>query len=864
MDRNLHRYIIKRSLKPQLVLIAISFVLGLGLNPLMLDLQKRIINQAIGKRNFDALLWLCGFFLGAVIVNGALKYVRQNLEGYISETMLRDLRGELYNRILRFPLPYLKSTSTAQLVAMILGEVEDLGGYFGVALSTPAFHGAMLLGTFGFMVYANPWLALVAMILFPIQMIFIRQLQRKVTTLSRDRVRMVRGLSDRIQESVSGLPEIYANDTVAYESGRYRKQLQRIFRIRLNIYNLKYLIKWINNFLEKFGQFLLLLVGGWLIIHHPETFNLGILVAFLQAYSQLNEPWRELINFFQLKENARVKYEQVIANFDPPGLRDEFDRDDALAERPPALGGAYELRQASVVLDGRTHALDHLQLTLSPHQHVAVVGTAGSGKSTLTLVLAKLTGYTGTVQLDGAELAQLPSARAGRGIGFVGTDARLFTGSILDNLLYGLRHHRPNGDGEAPDLGVSGEDWLDLSPLEVSDRTALVAVALEAVRIVGLEDDLFAFGLRSRVDPARHPEIAARVLATRRLLATRFAGEAQETAVEFFDRDRFSSYASIGENILFGHSANAALALEQLVQHPHFRTVVAEAALEEPLVELGADVARDMVEIFKDIAADNELFARFSLLTATELPEYAQVVARLVRGSPTTGLVAADRDRLIRLALRLIPARHRLGRIDEPFVTKVLAARHRFADTLPPDLAASFAPYDREGYFADGSLLDNLLFGKVVATSSLAVKKVNAIVEEILESEGLRTLVLEVGLDYHVGLFGGRLSLAQRQRVALARVLLKRPNILILDGAMTALEPGVRMELHRRVLESMKDRTVVAAVERPDLARLYDQVVVLDAGSVAEAGAYQDLIAREDGVLRRIATQAGVRVTGED
>ena len=862
MDRNLHRYIIKRSLRPQLVLIAMSFVLGLGLNPLMLDLQKRIINQAIGKRNFDALLWLCGAFLGAVILNGALKYVKQNMEGYISETMLRDLRSELYNRILRFPLPYLKNTSTAQLVAMILGEVEDLGGYFGVALSTPAFNLAMLFGTFGYMVYANPWMALVSMVLFPIQMIFIRQLQRKVTTMSRDRVRMVRGLSDRIQESVGGLQEIYANDTAAYESGRFRKQLQRIFRIRLNIYNLKYLIKWINNFLEKFGQFLLLLVGGWLIIHHPETFNLGILVAFLQAYSQLNEPWRELINFFQLKENARVKYEQVIANFDPPGLRDEFAHDDALRERPPALGGAYDLRQASVVLDGRTHALDHLQLALSPHQHVALVGTAGSGKSTLALVLAKLTGYTGTVQLDGADLAQLGSGRAGRGIGFVATDARLFTGSILDNLLYGLRHHRANGEGEGPDLGVSGEDWLDLSPLEVSDRAGLVAVALEAVRLVGLEDDLFAFGLRSRVDAARHPEVAARVLATRRLVAARFEGEAQDTAVEFFDRDRFSSYASIGENILFGHSAHAALALEQLPQHVHFRAVITEVALEGPLVELGADVARDMVEIFKDIAADNELFARFSLLTATELPEYVQVVARLGRGSPTA-LAEADRDRLIRLALRLIPARHRLGRIDEPFVTKVLAARRRFAETLPPALAASFVPYDRERYFADGSLLDNLLFGKVVATSSLAVKKVNAIVEELLEAEGLRALVLEVGLDYHVGLFGGRLSLPQRQRMSLARALLKRPDILILDGAMTAIEPGERMELHRRVLESMKDRTVVAAVERPDLARQYDQVVVLDAGVVAETGTYRELI-RRDGVLRRIATQAGVPVTGED
>ncbi len=863
MERNLHRYIVKRSLRAQLILIGISFALGLGLNPLMLDLQKRIINQAIGQRNFEALLWLCGGFLGAVLLNGALKYVKQNMEGYISETMLRDLRGELYNRILRFPLLHLKNTSTGQLVAMILGEVEDLGGYFGVALSTPAFHGAMLIGTFGYMVYANPWMALVAMVLFPVQMFFIRRLQKKVTAMSRDRVRMVRGLSDRIQESVGGLQEIYANDTVAYESSRYRHLLQRIFKIRLNIYNLKYLIKWINNFLEKFGQFLLLLVGGWLIIHRPDTFNLGILVAFLQAYGQLNEPWRELINFFQLKENARVKYEQVIANFDPPDLRSEFPRDDTLRERPAALSGAYDLRQASVVLDGRTQALDHVQLALSAREHIALVGTAGSGKSTLALVLAKLTTFTGTVLLDGSDLAQLSPSVAGRAIGFVPTDARLFTGTVLDNLLYGLRHRRGPGPERETELGLSGEDWLDLTPLEVSDRPGIVAAALDAVRLVGLEGDLFTFGLRVRLDPERHPEIAERVLATRRLLTARFAGEQQETAVEFFDRDRFSSYASIGENILFGHSSHSSLALDQLAQHPHFRAVIAEVELEGALVELGADVARDMVEIFKDIAADNELFARFSLLTASELPEYAQVVARVGRGD-ASNVTPADRDRLIRLALRLIPARHRLGRIDDAFIAKVLAARRRFDETLPEPLKASFVAYDRERYFADGSLLDNLLFGKVVATSSLAAKKVNAIVEEVLVREGLRGLVLEVGLEHHVGLFGGRLSLAQRQRVALARVLLKRPDVIILDGAMAALEPGERMELHRRILEAMKDRTVIAAVERPDLARLYHRVVVLDAGAVAETGAYRELIARESSVLHRLAVQAGVRVTGDD
>ena len=104
---------------------------------------------------------------------------------------------------------------------------------------------------------------------------------------------------------------------------------------------------------------------------------------------------------------------------------------------------------------------------------------------------------------------------------------------------------------------------------------------------MGLESDLFAFGLRTRVDVARHPEVAERLLATRRLVAARFAGEKQETAVEFFDPERFSAYASIGENILFGHSSHSGLALEQLAQHPHFRAVIEEVELAGPLLQLG-------------------------------------------------------------------------------------------------------------------------------------------------------------------------------------------------------------------------------------------------------------------------------------
>ena len=854
MESNLYRYIVRRSLRPQLVLIAIAFVLGLGLNPLMLDLQKRIINRAIGRRDLDSLYWLCAAFLGAVLANGGLKYIKQNIEGFVSETMLRDLRTELYARILRFPLAHFRSTSTGQLVAMILGEVEDLGQFFGEALSTPAFHGAMLIGTIGYMVYTNPWMAGLGMVLFPVQIFIVRKLQRRVSHLSRERVRLVRGISDRIQESVGGIQEIYVNDTTAYEAGGYRSLLQKIFGVRLRIYNLKYFIKWINNFLEKFGQFLLLLVGGFLIIERPGSFDVGALVAFLQAYGQLNEPWRELINYFQQKENARVKYEQVIASFDPPGLRPEFPLEEVGRDGQPALQGAYELRQATVVLDGMTTALDRLSVGVAAHEHVAIVGTAGSGRSTLAFLLAKLHAYTGSVQLDGEELAQIGNAVIGRQLGYVGADGRLFTSTVFENVIYGLRHRSRDG------LGLpagEGGDWLDLGAIAVTDRAGLVSAVLEACRLVGLDEDLFAFGLRATIDPQEKPAVAARLLVARRLVIERFHEEGGEPAVEFFDRARFAGYASIGENVLFGYSRVPELALDRLADHPHFQRVVAEVELEGPLLALGAGVAKDMVEIFKDIRPGDDLFANFSLIAEAELPGYTRLVGRLDRTDLAAGLSAGDRNRLLTLALRLVPARHRLGKIDETFMAKVVAARVRFRETLPPALAGRFEPYDREQYFAGGTLLENILFGKVVATSSLAVKRVNALVEEVIQSHDLRGVVMETGLEYHVGLGGSRLGSVQRQKVLLARALLKRPPILILDGALGPFEPDKRMEMHQRLLEVMKGRTVVAVVERLDLARLYERVVVMDAGKVVEVGTYQELTGRP-GLLQHLLAQAGL------
>ncbi|MBI4391354.1 MAG: ABC transporter ATP-binding protein [candidate division NC10 bacterium] len=315
MESNLYRYILRHSLWHQVFLTAIICVLA-SLNPLVLNLQKRIVNHAIQQGDLPALLWLCAGFLLVVLVAGGLKYVKQSTEGSLSETLLRDLRADLFDRLLRVPPRAGRTRSAAPLIATMLAEVEDLGQFFGEAFSVPLYYGLLLLGTVGYLVVLNPWMALAGVSLYPIQLWLIPKLQRRISDLSRERITLVRGLSERIHDSVSALEDPSAAAGIAGASGSFRAHLQDILRVRMRTYHLKYLTKWINNFLAKLGPLFLLLVGGWLIITRPGSFDVGSLVAFLVGYEQLNEPWRELLASFQQRELAKVKYEQVIAIFE--------------------------------------------------------------------------------------------------------------------------------------------------------------------------------------------------------------------------------------------------------------------------------------------------------------------------------------------------------------------------------------------------------------------------------------------------------------------------------------------------------------------------------------------------------------------
>src|SRR3546814_9852311 len=127
----------------------------------------------------------------------------------------------------------------------------------------------------------------------------------------------MRQISDKIGESVGGIQDIHANDAAHWHLADIANRYGDIYDIRFEIYQRKFFIKFLNNFINQLTPFFFYSIGGYLVIRGDLSFV--SLIAVLAAYNHLAGPWQELLSYYQLKEDIRIKYEQVIQQFDIPG-----------------------------------------------------------------------------------------------------------------------------------------------------------------------------------------------------------------------------------------------------------------------------------------------------------------------------------------------------------------------------------------------------------------------------------------------------------------------------------------------------------------------------------------------------------------
>ncbi len=812
-------------------------------------------------------------FLTLVIVNGLFKFYINLYKGRLGERMLRRLRFELVDRVLRFPMSQFRRAKPAEIASMVKDEVEPVGGFVGEAFVTPVFLGGQAITAMIFILLQSVTLGIIAVSIIAIQGLIIPRLRRRQVELGRQRQLTARQLAGRVGELVDGVAAVHANDTSNYERAEVSARLGRIFAIRYELFMRKFLVKFLNNFLAQLTPFLFYSIGGFFALRG--SIDIGQLVAVIAAYKDLPGPIKELIDWDLQRLDVQVKYSQVIDQFNADNMLDP--RLQRLVSDPVApLAGDIRLVNVSITDDAGSRLLEQVSARIELDRHTALVGGPNSGAEHLPDALARLLPPTsGRITINDHDIEELEESVLGRRISLVPADLPLIQGSVADNLLYGLKHvplrpatYDPAGqtlraweESEARKTGNSPldlkADWIDYESAGASGPHDLLDRIKRVLALVDLDEDLLNLGLRGTIDPADRSDLAESILAARRAVRDRLANEEYAGLVELFDPARYTTQATIGENLLFGTFGEQQLTTDDLVVHPYLRELLGKLDLNRTLFEMGREIATTAIELFADLPPDHPFFEQLSFMTAEQIPMYQATLGR-VQGQTYDTASEEDRTQLIRLPFVYIEPRHRMGLIDQTLQDRLLEARRQFRVGLPAELVSAVEFYDPDSYNRNASIQDNILLGRIAYGVAGGEQKVLGIIRSVLADLGLEDGVLRVGLDFTVGTGGKRLSQGQRQKVIFGRALLRNPDILIVNRALTALDRPSQNAIMKRVLGALagdrgRKTGIIWTTPVPSMAMDFDRVIVMENGRVVEDGPPQELLKKEGAFARLVA-----------
>ena len=902
MDTSITRYIWKHTKKQQLWIL---LVVAASMIPYFMsfDLPKQIVNgpiqgdgfatpgatQLFFRMEFDlyyfgpvvlfegielarvgSLFLLSFMFLALVVINGLFKLYINTYKGKLGERLLRRVRFELIDRVLRFPPSIFKRVKSAEIAGMVKDEVEPIGGFSGDAFVTPALLGGQALTALVFILVQSVSLGLIALALVAVQAFIIPKLRRRLLVLGRERQLTARQLAGRVSEIVDGIGVVHSYDTSNFERADVTARLGRIFKIRYDIYQWKFMVKFLNNLLASFTPFFFYIVGGYLAIQG--RIDIGQLVAVIAAYKDLPGPLKELIDWDQARQDTQIKYTQVITQFTIDGLIDPSLQTVVEGHAIQPMKHPLAVVNLSLADDSGAKVLERTNLQINPGETIAILGNSASGGEALAEAIGRLHWPdSGKIVAGDVDILALPESVSGRAISYASSDTYFFSGSLRDNLLYGLKHapvakasyedggvFRKWEENEArqtgnPEFDIM-DDWIDYRAIGANGQTDLLESIIPILDNVLFSKDILDLALRSTVDLSLHPGIPDSIVKMRRALRERLDAENLTSLIDHFEPGVYNTESTIGENLLFGNAVGTALLPREIGKNDYFRSVIVNAGLDRVLYEMGYEIAETAIELFGDLPEDHPFFQQLTFMTADDIPDYQRLVRQL-RGIDYNAVPEEDRPNIIRLSFAYIEPRHRFGLLTDDLMARIVEARQAFHDGIPNDLKDDIEIYDPDSYTITGSLLDNVVFGRLNSKHADGADRIQAIVRDLLDQQNLYKDVLSSGLDFQVGTGGKRLTLAQRQKLTLARALLRSSDYFIFNRPLTALDATSRDTIARNVLALRRNATnnpaIVWVLADTSLAKLFDRVIVFDGATLAQDGTYSGLI-EEDGLLKEL------------
>ncbi len=856
IERSLFSFIWKFSKRDQITLLIVTLFL-FPLLYLTLELPKQIINDAIDADGDTVeafgftfgqveYLWLlCGFFLLAVLCHGLLKMRINTMKGVLAERLLRRFRYTLIARVLRFPQPYFERTSQGEIVSMITSESEPMGGLMGDALAQPVLQAGQMLTILYFLFAQSALFGLAACALIPLQAWLIPKLQRQINLLNKKRVLQVRALAAEIGESSTGASTLRAHGGWRYRLAMITDRLGRLFALRFEIYQKKFFMKFINNFITQLTPFLFYAFGGYLVIQGNIT--LGALVAALAAYKDLASPWKELLAYYNQSADMSLRWDTITERFAPAGMVDDALMH-GMPESMPRLTGDIALQNVTVRDADGNAVLDQINTTLPGGKLIGVVAPSDQNRRAFAeLVTREVVPGGGSVLIGDNALSELHQATIATRVGHATSRPVLFQGTFGENVFLPLKFG-PTGEGQdtdfADEAGKAGNsidmltaEWLDPSRALQSSAEAVEDRWCELVESIGGAEALFRRAMDQTLDANAYPELSAQLIALRPKIAAALAEKDLGAQVYGFEPDAYNPALPVVQNLVFGTPIDP-LPADALAERLDYLELMRELRLDQDLMDLALAIMEGLRQIFGAGGTDHPLFQKTGL--PPELYETALEAASKVQA----GGELDDRGQALLLsvpssitALQVGPA------FPDRIRDKILSLRASHGTTLREQMSDLFAPVDPAAPLIGMTVLENAIYGKLSDEIGPRTEAVRAAVAEVLREEGVAQDVLQLVFDVPISLGGANLPATFAEPLAVSRAVIKAPDVLVLDQVMSSFDADARANMLEALRRELPEATIVYLSAQEEEAMSFDMSIEINQGRLtgtAEAETTQE------------------------